>query len=487
MRDSKAFGIHWFRRDLRVQGNRLLAEHLKKRDGRVLGVFSFDSTFLSRPDFSANRFAFFLNTLKALKNELRASGGDLLALDLGPDEAFKRLLKLEGLKSVSFNRDYEPFARARDERISKLIDGHQGLERLADRDHLLLEPWEVLKGDGTYYSVFTPYCRRWFESFHSEEIQARLRPATKIKDGDFRLKWKSVLGSPTAVGLEDGLDQWIRRNDPNVTVSIPEAGPAAALARLKAFRKHLDEYEDARNLPAQDGTSKLSIYFKNGSLTVPEAIAELNLSGVRFLDKTSRAKYLKELVWREFYYQILYHRPDVEQLEFQAKYRGLNWQNDPVHFKAWQDGLTGYPIVDAGMRQLKTEGWMHNRVRMIVASFLTKDLLIDWRWGEKHFMHQLLDGDLAPNNGGWQWAASTGCDPQPYFRIFNPELQSKKFDEAGDYIRKYVPELRQVEAKHIHAPSKLGEAALKKLKYPMPIVDHSARSKQAVLMYKNHK
>ncbi len=209
-------------------------------------------------------------------------------------------------------------------------------------------------------------------------------------------------------------------------------------------------------------------------------LAEAKLHQSRFKETDGPTHFVKEIAWREFYYHVLYHRPEVEQTAFLERYRDLRWENRLDWFEAWKAGTTGYPIVDAGMRQLLTTGWMHNRVRMIVASFLTKDLHIDWRWGERWFMERLLDGDLAPNNGGWQWAASTGCDPQPYFRIFNPQLQSEKFDPAGEYLRRYVPELTDFDRSAIHAPHRQGTSG----RYPPPLVDHAVQRDKALALYR---
>ena len=243
-----------------------------------------------------------------------------------------------------------------------------------------------------------------------------------------------------------------QKNKINVTIPIPEAGFQVALTQLKSFTDHLTDYQQNRDFPDLPGTSRLSMFLKNGSLTSAQIIQALRLQGLIWTQKTGKVQFLKEIVWREFYYHILYHRPDVEKNAFNLNYQNIQWENNNGLFLRWKEGTTGFPIVDAGMRELRETGWMHNRVRMIVASFLVKDLLIDWRWGENYFMKELLDGDLAPNNGGWQWAASTGCDPQPYFRIFNPWLQSEKFDPNANYIRKFVPELRKIPTKAIHRP-----------------------------------
>jgi deoxyribodipyrimidine photo-lyase len=265
---------------------------------------------------------------------------------------------------------------------------------------------------------------------------------------------------------------------PKAEVSLPEAGSRAALQQLERFvHEGLDDYAEKRDYPAAPGTSRLSYYLKNGSITTAQIISQLKPSA----RAPSHTKYLSELIWREFYYHILYHCPRVEHEAFQLKYRDIDWEDNEQLFQAWCEGKTGYPIVDAAMRELNTTGWMHNRMRMVVASFLTKDLLINWQWGERYFMRKLLDGDLAPNNGGWQWAASTGCDPQPYFRIFNPTLQGKRYDPEGEYVRRFVPELAEVDSRKIHEPWKLKEFPKG---YPKPIVNHASRSLKAVSLFK---
>ncbi len=486
----KSFGIHWFRRDLRLAGNPALQWNLKQNDGRVVGLFCFDAKFLSRPDFSANRFQFFLETLRVLRDELRAQGSDLLFLDVGPDEAYDKLLKAltaakAGLPScVSWNRDYEPFAVDRDARLAAFFQ-NRGIAHHTEPDHCLIEPIEIYKGEDTssFYQVFTPYSKRWLELFRTPEIQARVQrqkkglASLKTKKAPFDLTWKDLLSKP--IEAEDLLERYRKANGAKVSIPMPPAGTLAALARLNEFKKKMADYSEGREVPSLSGTSGMSIYYKNGSFTVAQTIAHLGLEPYKKKASSGAEKFLSELIWREFYYHILGRHPRVERESFQAKYGQLQWPNRKDWFEAWKAGLTGFPIVDAGMRQLKTTGWMHNRVRMIVASFLTKDLLVSWQWGERYFMEQLLDGDLAPNNGGWQWAASTGCDPQPYFRIFNPLLQSQRFDPEGIYIRKYLPELAHVIGKGIHAPSPAERG-----KYPAPIVDHGTQRDLALALYK---
>ncbi|NCN41464.1 deoxyribodipyrimidine photo-lyase [bacterium] len=488
---AKSYGIHWFRRDLRITGNLALQRQFKKHDGRVLGLFCFDKKFLSRPDFSINRFQFFLNTLVELQRELRSVGSDLLVLDVGPDEAYETLFKdlrkhgLDLPATVSWSRDYEPFALARDQRLQTYFLS-EGLDVFSERDHLLIEPWELQKDDGTGYQVYTPFSRKWLELYVSEKYGDRTKVFKNSKkylkslekgspEKIFQLSWKKLFSDK--LQYPDHLEAYCEKNQKLVTVPIPPAGSLAANERLKSFQEKVMEYSEKRDFPDLSATSGLSPYLKNGSVTVPQIIHELSL--VPYKKKQSGADvFLSELIWREFYYHILYHNPRVENEAFLPKYKNLKWENSPKYFEAWKNGMTGFPIVDAGMRQLKTTGWMHNRVRMIVASFLTKDLLIDWRWGEKYFMETLLDGDLAPNNGGWQWAASTGCDAQPYFRIFNPWLQSKRFDASGVYIKKYIPELKDFDVKKLHEP------ILNHPVYPAPIIEHVEQKEKALKLFK---
>lgn len=484
----QAYGLHWFRRDLRVAGNQALKWNYKKNQGAVIGLFCFDKEFLSRPDFSIHRFQFFLETLAELKKELKQLGSDLLILDEGPLVAFSKLfnqLRKQGVslpQVVTWSRDYEPYARERDGKVQVLLQ-EQGVRVETFRDHLLIEPHELSKDNGEGYQVYSPFAKKWLELFHTESIQKRLREQqqainyyqTRNKEKLFSLTWSQLLKGKK-FGEIDVLEQYRQRNNRKVVIEVPKAGSHQAFHQLETFRDRLDSYSEARDFPAHQGTSRFSIFLKNGSLTVPQIIHFFNLQAYKKKQK-SQDTFLSELIWREFYYHILYRHPYVEGGSFLRKLDAIAWENDNTLWTAWQEGLTGFPIVDAGMRELKNTGWMHNRVRMIVASFLTKDLLIDWRWGEKYFMEQLLDGDLAPNNGGWQWAASTGCDPQPYFRIFNPWLQSKKFDPQSKYIHTYLPELKGIEARKLHEP------ILHVKDYPKPVVEHSQQRLKALKMY----
>ncbi|MBC7659593.1 MAG: deoxyribodipyrimidine photo-lyase [Chitinophagaceae bacterium] len=492
---ADAYAVHWFRRDLRVAGNPALSRLRDEHQGRVLGVFCFDKAFLARPDFSLARFQFFIDTLKSLKNELTALGSDLMFCDIGPDEAFNTLFReLKGAgkplpESIAWNRDYEPYAIDRDQRLQKWFH-EQGVHTMSERDHILIEPHEIVKGTKPAgpYQIFTPYSRKWLEQFQTSAVQARideqkrgLAYVRKLRKGpvepSFALTWAKIFGRE-ANGWSV-FEEYSAQNLKNVTIPIPPAGSLAALAQLETFKKHIDDFADARDIPSLEGTSRFSPFFKNGSLTTGQALAFFDLHRKEKLTK-GEAKFLTELIWREFGYYILSKHPRVEREAFDERFRSLEWGNREDWFEAWKTGKTGYPIIDAGMRQLNETGWMHNRVRMIVASFLTKDLHINWQWGEKYFMEKLIDGDLALNNMGWQWAASTGCDAQPYFRIFNPALQSKKFDPEAKYIKQFVPELAQVAPKKIH----LLDAQSRPRGYPAPIVDHDVERHVALKLYK---
>lgn len=493
-----SYGIHWFRRDLRLAGNENLRHNWKLHKGRVLGLFCFDSAFLNREDFSHNRFAFFLKTLFVLRTELRAQGGDLLVVDEQPSEAFPKILtylqnkKIKLPSLISYGADYEPFARARDQKVAEVINRF-GVELNSARDHLLIEPWEVLKDDGSFYQVYTPFSKRWFEKLKTTEVQNRLKQQAqaaqyykRLSSGQlekiFHLQWSELAAQDFP--YSDQLERFIKENNKAVTITVPEAGFKVAYERLQRFSQQVGRYKEQRDFPELDGTSQMSLYQKNGSLVSSQILHFLGLEQIQLSDKSEAAsqplQFVKEIAWREFYYSIIYHKPQSETQSFNPLYQNIQWQNNQDWFQRWCAGQTGFPIVDAGMRQLNTTGWMHNRVRMIVASFLVKDLLISWQWGEKYFMKMLLDGDLAPNNGGWQWAASTGCDAQPYFRVFNPWLQAAKFDPEATYIKHYVPELRDLPASQIHDP----DSHRCVNGYPAPMVEHAVQKEKAIALFK---
>ncbi|HMV28548.1 MAG TPA: deoxyribodipyrimidine photo-lyase, partial [Anaerolineales bacterium] len=389
-------------------------------------------------------------SLSALDKDLRKRNSYLVIRKGKPIDALRQLFDEIKAEAIYAEEDYSPYARKRDEFIQKLLP----LKLI--QGQTVHHPKTVLKQDGRPYTVYTPYSKVW---------KAQL---TKIK----------LYSAPESLNTPKGI-----RSEPlpafTPSLNFP-AGEAEALRRLDQFTNlPITNYHDHRNRMDLDGTSSLSPYIRFGMVGLRQAVhASRNTHHV---DSKGAETWLNELIWREFYIQILYHFPYVAKTAFNRTLANIPWRNKSSEFEAWKRGETGVPVVDAAMRQLKETGWMHNRARMIVASFLVKDLLIDWRWGEDWFMQNLLDGDIAPNNGGWQWTAGTGTDAAPYFRIFNPVLQSAKFDPNGDYIRKWVPELRGVSAKQIHAP---WEYDFKISGYPSePIVDRDVVKERTLNAY----
>jgi deoxyribodipyrimidine photo-lyase len=440
--------VHWFRADLRLRDNTALCAADAWADA-VVPVFIFDPLILKAPDTGAHIVGFMLKCLRSLEHDIAAAGGKLI-LRHGPvEEEMRSLWRETGATALYFNRDYEPQARKRDASMQKLAES-LGLEVHSFKDGVIHEPDEVLKEDGDPYRVFTPYARSW-----------RLRPRTRVLPAvKFRrpegFKEPSSKALPTAKELGFAVE-----------IPLPPAGEEAARNRLKEFAGgDVLTYASGRDFPARNATSRLSPHLRLGTLSprtvlaVTEKAAEADPAG-----KKDAAIFESELIWREFYRQILWHYPHVAETSFKEDYAGLKWENNERLFAAWCEGRTGFPIVDAGMRQFNTTGWMHNRVRMIVSSFLTKDLLVSWQWGERYFMQKLMDADLASNNGGWQWSASTGTDAQPYFRIFNPMAQAERFDPEGRYIHHYIPEVDSRD-------------------YPKPIVEHREQRVKALALFK---
>jgi deoxyribodipyrimidine photo-lyase len=416
--------LHWFRRDLRLQNHPALTED-------TLGVFFIDPKILARKDMSRARFAYFLKTLQALRDEWSQKAQGLLVLEGTPLERLPLLLDELKPSALSWCRDYEPYARERDAQIEKLVHDKKIASQIYT-DHLLLDPWEIPS-----YQIFTPFSKR----FWAQRERIRPLPITKTPLVCWSTRWLE----------QDALAKWLKSSPSPIT--LPEAGSKAIQKRIQIFKNKIEDYSVKRDFPALPGTSHFSPDLKTGAITPLQILNEFQLNS------ESPSVFLKELLWREFYIHRLFHHPRLEKEADQLKYKQIKWNNSQEWFQLWCEGNTGFPIVDAGMRQLRNTGWMHNRVRMIVASFLTKDLLIDYRWGEQWFMQNLIDGDLAANNGGWQWAASTGCDPQPYFRIFNPSLQQKRFDPSAEFIRKWIPEWGTSD-------------------YPSPCVDHAEQKKE---------
>jgi len=416
----------WIRRDLRLTDNAAL--HSALEADSVIPIFILDPAFDSA---SARRKEFLYEGLHALDKDLRDRNSYLVIRKGRPLEVLRQLLQETGATQIFAEEDFTPYARKRDAEI----EHHLPLTLI--HGQTVHHPNSVLKADGKPYTVYTPYSKVW---------KAKL-PA-KI----------DLYSAPEKINTPSNIKS---EHLPNYKVSpLFVAGEKEALVRLEEFLfKRIYSYGEDRNRMDFDGTSSLSPYLRFGMLGLRQAVSAAQQAMVEARGEESKKNaeiWLNELIWREFYIQILYHFPYVAKTPFNPALANIPWRNDESEFQAWKDGRTGVPIVDAAMRQLKEIGWMHNRARMIVASYLVKDLLIDWRWGEAWFMENLLDGDPAANNGGWQWTAGTGTDAAPYFRIFNPVLQSAKFDPNGDYIRRWIPELRSVETKDIHAPWKNG-------------------------------
>ena len=452
--------IWWLRRDLRLADNNALAAALAG-GRRVVPVFILDPILLEGPAGSPTRTAFLLGGLRALDADLRARGSRLVVRRGRPAAELARLAAESGATAVYAEDDHSPYARRRDAAAQRVAPLH------LVGSAAIRPPGTILKRDGTPYTVFTPFSRAWLAQPLPDPAELRPAPAALPDPGD-------VAGEPIPAA-------------PALPPGVPfPPGEAEAKRRLARFIEDgLAAYDDRRDRVDLDGTSRLSPYLRFGMVAGrAAAVAALSArpSGM------GATRWLNELIWRDFYSHILYHFPHVASDNFRPTGR-IVWRNDRDDFAAWCQGRTGYPIIDAAMRQMAESGWMHNRARMIVASFLVKDLLIDWRWGERWFMRQLVDGDPAANNGGWQWSAGTGTDAAPYFRIFNPGTQGRKFDPNGDYVRRWLPALAGVPTAAIHEPWRLGAAEQRTAgcvigrDYPQPIIDHAFARRRALDAY----
>ncbi|MEP6615857.1 MAG: deoxyribodipyrimidine photo-lyase [Ginsengibacter sp.] len=423
--------IFWFRRDLRLEDNAAFY-HALSADLPVVPVFIFDKIILDGLDNKCDpRVDFIHRVITGIQKQLAGKKSALEIYYGNPVEIFQILLSKYQVEKVFTNHDYEPYAIQRDEQVGKILVS-SGINFLTFKDHVILEKDEILKDDGKPYTVFTPYSRKWRSKLNS----FYLRPYP-VKKYISNLFIQPALKVPAleSMGFEPA------------SISYPS---------LHDTDDIIKKYAAQRNFPAVNGTSKLGIHLRFGTISI-RALTKKAMQ----LDEV----FLNELIWREFYQSILHHFPRIGRHQcFKAEYENIQWRNNEDEFARWCSGETGYPIVDAGMRELNLTGFMHNRVRMVVASFLSKHLLIDWRWGEAYFASKLLDFELASNNGGWQWAAGSGCDAAPYFRIFNPYLQTKKFDPELKYIKKWVPEFQE-------------------FSYPSPIVDHEFARKRCLEVY----
>jgi deoxyribodipyrimidine photo-lyase len=450
-------GLFWFRSDLRLRDNRGLAA-LAARVDELAPVFVLDEGLLASERTGAPRVRFLLDCLERLAADLARRGSRLVLRRGRPERELPRLARECGAEWVAWNRDVSGYALRRDRRVEAAL-AKQGARVLVRKDRVVFEAEEVKSASGRPYSVYTPYQKAWRARYARQpdlpERAPRLpRPIPGLAS--------ERLPSAAALGFGDGVQD------------LPSGGEAPARRRLDAFLgEGLRRYARRRELPGLDGTSRLSPYLRFGAISVRECVAAAleRSRGERAL-RPGAATWVGELIWRDFYHAILEAHPRVARESYRREFDDLAWEDDDEAFAAWCEGRTGYPIVDAGMRQLAATGWMHNRVRMLCASFLTKDLLIDWRRGERFFYQRLVDGDPASNNGGWQWAASTGTDAQPYFRIFNPTSQGERFDPDGDYVRRWVPELRDLPSRRIHRPWESPEPPPG---YLAPIVDHAER------------
>jgi deoxyribodipyrimidine photo-lyase len=481
MRPSAALNraLVWFRRDLRDFDHAALSHALRDAQ-QVFCVFVFDREILDAlPSPADRRVEFIRESLVELDQALRKRGSALITVHAFARDAIPSVAADLGADAVYANRDYEPQAIERDAAVERAL-ADRGIAFRSFKDHVLFEREDILTRQGTPFGVFTPYKRAWL---------AALTPAHLAPHPVDASARALAMPPPALAGSVPTLEAlgFRRTNLSDLRVATGMSGGAALFAN---FKRRIDRYRELRDYPARRGPSYLSVHLRFGTVSV-RALAAYAHQRSLLPEGEGAATWLSELVWREFYAQILWHHPRVAGHAFLAQYDTLPFPNDPRLFEAWREGRTGFPIVDAAMRQINTTGYMHNRLRMIAASFLVKDLLVDWRWGDRHFADALIDYDFASNNGGWQWAASTGCDAQPYFRIFNPVTQSERFDPDGRFIRRYLPELKTLDDRDIHAPWRMplgiqhAKGVVIGRDYPSPIVDHAVQRRAALALFKS--
>lgn len=420
--------VFWFRRDLRLEDNFGLFEALS--DGETLPIFIFDPNILAELPKDDARVSFIFELLEKIQKQLKSEKKSLAIFHDEPEKVFKKLVKEHKIEAVFTNHDYEPYAKKRDSEIEKLLKSND-ISFQTFKDQVIFEKDEIVKDDGKPYVVYTPFSKKWKEKFSEKSVRQH--------------------------DSEKKLDQIASHNYP--FLSLEDIGFKKSKIKVEDFdvsKKIIENYKETRDFPSVDGTSHLSPHLRFGSVSIRQIAKKAS----EFKQET----FLNELIWREFFMQILWHFPKTVTESFRPKYDNIKWRNNEKEFKSWCEGKTGYPIVDAGMRQLNETGNMHNRVRMVVASFLCKHLLIDWRWGEAYFAEKLLDYEQSSNIGNWQWASGSGVDAAPYFRIFNPSEQVKKFDKEFKYIKKWVPEFQEIDYK--------------------PIVDHKEARERCLKVYK---
>nr|WP_293841801.1 deoxyribodipyrimidine photo-lyase [uncultured Arsenicibacter sp.] len=429
---SEPVSVVWLRRDLRLHDNAALY-HALTSGRKVIVLFIFDKVILDQLDDRADQRVEYIHTeILDLHTRLRRAGSSMIVRYGEPLPVWQQLLNEFPVEEVFVNRDYEVYAKDRDKAVSGLLAEH-GIAFQAFKDQAIFDHDEILTGSNTPYTVFTPYSRKWLGQLNPFYLKSY--PTEKYYDAFHQLE-----------------------EQPVISLAAMDFKPAGkSFPKKTASDNLLKHYQETRDFPAQKGTSELSLHLRFGTISIRELARQA---------QATSATYLNELCWRDFYFQVLHHFPHVEKESFRREYDAIPWRNNEAEFEKWCAGQTGYPLVDAGMRQLNETGWMHNRVRMVVASFLCKHLLIDWRWGEAYFARKLRDYDLSANNGGWQWAAGTGTDAAPYFRVFNPTEQAKKFDPKGEYIRRWVPEFNS-------------------LGYTKPIVEHAMARQRAIDTYRS--
>jgi len=464
----------WLRRDLRLYDHHALFQALKKSKS-VYCCFIFDIKILEKlSNKNDRRIEFIWHALKEIKSDLNKLGSDLIVEVGDPKFLIPSLIYKYKCSALFLNKDYEKYAMDRDKKISDELQKNN-IQTYKYKDQVIFEEKEILTQNNSPYTVFTPYKNNHLKKIFDEGIVQFDCDSCKINLAKFKYRPLQTLKE---IGFE-------KSNISSMNLPMATQG---GIKLIEDFKKRIKNYGHNRNFPGIKGVSYLSVHNRFGTISIRH-LAKIALEH----NSEGSASWLNELIWRDFYFQILSNFPHIEDGKtFKLKYNNLEFENDEKKFSAWSNGQTGFPIVDAGMRQLNQTGFMHNRLRMIIACFLVKDLLIDWRWGEKYFADHLIDFDLSANNGGWQWAASTGCDAQPYFRIFNPLLQSEKFDPDGNFIKKYVPELGFLNKKEIHQPSvffnkspnnfpiKLG------IDYPFPIVNHAEQKAKIMTLFKNN-
>ncbi|MCT7991475.1 FAD-binding domain-containing protein [Laspinema olomoucense] len=469
--------LFWHRRDLRITDNIGLATAFEK-SRKLVGVFCLDPNILNGADIAPARVKYMLGCLAELQENYAKIGSQLFILFDEPTQAIARLATALQAKFVYWNLDIEPYSQDRDKAVREALK-EQGIVVETFWDQLLHFPGEICSNTGNPYTIYTPFWKNWIRQIKAEPVPG-LDTAISLTEAE-----QEQAKNAGAVALPTLKDLGLSWDNPLML----EPGESAARSQLEEFSdRTIYDYDEQRNFPAVPGTSLLSAALKFGAIGIRTVWnATLNAAEQCRSDETRKGvqTWQQELAWREFYQQALYHFPELATGPYREAWKDFPWENNEDLFQAWCEGQTGYPIVDAAMRQMNETGWMHNRCRMIVASFLTKDLIINWQWGEQYFMQKLYDGDLAANNGGWQWSASSGMDPKP-LRIFNPATQTQKFDPEGDYIREWVPELRSLETETLIS-GKILPLERKSCGYPTPIVNHNEQQRRFKALYQQQK